>query len=64
MYFYKREGIKGLAYYAAKILLHSGRILLKAPNKKGERLKIVFSNAIKGISFNPAVEYPKQGNQQ
>lgn len=58
MYFYKREGLKGLGYYGAKVLLHSGRILLKAPNKKRERLQIVFSNAIKGIRFNPQIEYP------
>ena len=58
MYFYKREGIKGLCYYGAKLMLHSYRVLRFSPDKKKERLGIIFSNAIKGISFDPEVECP------
>lgn len=60
MYFYKREGVKGLFYYGAKVLLHSYRVLRYAPANKKERLKIIYSNAVKGLSFDPSVEYPEQ----
>ena len=64
MYFYRREGIKGLAYYGAKIMLHSYRVIRYAPDKKKERIKIIFENAFKGIKFNPKVEFPaEKGNR-
>ena len=59
MYFYKREGFKGLCYYGAKILLHSYRVIRYAPTNKKERLKIIYANALRGLSFDPSVEYPE-----
>lgn len=59
MYFYKREGFKGLCYYLMKIILHSYRVIIHAPNMKRERLKIIYTNAYKGISFDPEVEFPE-----
>lgn len=58
MYFYKREGFKGVLYYFAKLMLHCYRVMRFAKNKKRERLKIIINNAKKGLSFNPTVEFP------
>ena len=60
MYFYRREGLKGMAYYSAKLLLHSYRVLRHSADKKKERIGIIYTNAAKGLFFNPAVEYPEK----
>ncbi|MBQ2004330.1 MAG: multidrug MFS transporter, partial [Peptococcaceae bacterium] len=56
MYFYKREGIKGLIWLLAKDLWHSVQIVM---HKKGiaKKLKIVWGSAWKGVSFQPEIEY-------
>ena len=60
MFFFKREGIKGLGYYFAKLALHGYRVLRFSPDKKKKRLSIIYSNAREGIKFNPVIEYPKE----
>ena len=64
MFFYRREGIKGLLYYGAKLMLHGYRVIRYAPNKKGTRLKIIYTNALKGLAFNPKVEYPNKTSER
>ena len=56
MYFYKREGIKGLIWLLAKDLWHSVQIVM---HKKDitKKLKIVWGSAWKGVSFQPEIEY-------
>lgn len=60
MYFYRREGVKGIAYYGAKLLLHTYRVLRYSQDKKKERLAIIYRNAAKGMRFNPEVEFPEK----
>lgn len=56
-YLYRKEGIKGIAYYIAKCGINILRILKNAPNRKLYRCSIILDCMIKGIFFNPEVEY-------
>ena len=57
-YLYKREGIKGLAYQLARVLLHVVRIVKDARSEKMLRMKCLCKSVWQGFSFHPAVEYP------
>ena len=62
MYIAKKNGIKGILRQIAKICLHFARVLAK--NKNGHRIKkwsIIIGSSIKGIFFNPKVEFVKEG---
>ena len=62
MYIAKKNGLKGVLRQLAKIGLHLCRVLFK--NKNGHRLKkcfIIIGSSIRGIFFNPKVEYVKEG---
>lgn len=62
MYIAKKNGLKGILRQIAKIGLHIYRVLAK--NKNGHRIKkwsIILGNSIKGIFFNPKVEFIKEG---
>ena len=54
--FYRQEGIKGCIWVLVKDLWHSVQIIMHK-ERAVRKLKIVWSNAIKGISFNPKIEY-------
>lgn len=56
-YLYRQEGIKGIVYYIAKCGINILRILKNAPNRKLYRCSIILDCMIKGIFFNPEVEY-------
>ena len=49
-YVYRREGLRGLAYYFAKVALNAGRILLRAPGGRLVRLKTLLSGVIAGTA--------------
>ncbi len=55
-YTYKLVGIKGLLYYFAKCGFNIVRIIFKSENNKMERLKVLLSAMIEGMSFNPKVD--------
>lgn len=57
VFLYKREGIKGTFFLLAKILLHIKRVVVSKSPKKIEKIKIIICNTIKGIKFNPKIEY-------
>ena len=62
MYIAKKNGLKGILRQIAKIVLHIYRVLAK--NKNGHRIKkwsIILGNSIKGLFFNPKVEFIKEG---
>lgn len=59
VYFYRREGIKGCVWILAKDIWHSAQIIAKRKDIV-RKLKIVWENAVKGIFFNPKIEYCKQ----
>ena len=55
-YLYRKEGIKGTAYYFAKCCLNICRIIIKTNDHKLRRIFVVLSGMIKGMLFNPSVE--------
>lgn len=57
-YLYRKEGIKGLAYFAAKCMYNTWRILRYSDNAKFFRLNVLWHSAIKGMFFNPKIQYP------
>ena len=60
VYIAKKNGFKGRLRQIAKIFVHIFRVLFK--NKNGHRLKkigIILGSSIKGIFFNPEIEYLK-----
>lgn len=56
-YLYRREGIKGIVYYILKCGLNFCRIIFKAKDHKSKRCWVLSSSMIKGLWFNPQIEY-------
>ncbi len=56
-YLYRKEGIKGIAYYCARCGLHMFRIWTKARNCRCKRSWVLISSFFKGWFFNPEIEY-------
>ena len=57
MYLYRREGIKGIGYEIPRLTAHIIRVLKSDCNKKMTRIKIIIKATLKGIRFNPDIEY-------
>lgn len=55
-YLYRKEGIKGFAYYTAKCVLNICRVLIKAKDKKFKRCGVIISCFFRGLWFEPTVE--------
>jgi GT2 family glycosyltransferase len=58
---YRREGLKGFGYEAARLALHTVNILRKAPGSKGRRLATMYSATFKGLSYRPEIQFPEAG---
>ena len=54
-FFYRKEG--RLLYYLAKCCKHILLIVFKSKNYRVKRLKVVVSSIIRGLFFNPGIEY-------
>jgi GT2 family glycosyltransferase len=57
MYLYRREGLKGIGYEIPRLTAHIIRVLKSDCNKKMTRIKIIIKATLKGIRFNPDIEY-------
>ena len=57
VYLYRREGIKGWCYLIPRLCVHILRVLLKSPDSKAKRIKLLLSATVKGFSFNPEIEF-------
>ena len=57
-YVYRREGLRGLAYYFAKVALNLLRIAFRADGHRLLRLKTLLSGAIRGVVFSPCPKRP------
>ena len=58
VYLYRREGIRGLAYEAARLCLHTARIAAgrMSAAEKGRRIGIMLSGTAEGLGFYPEPE--------
>ncbi|MBQ9406321.1 MAG: glycosyltransferase family 2 protein [Desulfovibrio sp.] len=63
-YLYRREGVKGLAYQAARVVYHILRILRDAPSHRGARLACLLKSVCKGFAFHPNIEFPCSSVEQ
>lgn len=54
---YRREGIRGFSYECARLMAHSVRVLRKAKDHKGQRLKMIWTGTWAGMRFYPVIEY-------
>lgn len=59
MYIAKKNKAKGIIRQICKIALHIGRIIKYSKKYKIRKIIIVLVNSIKGIWFNPKIEYIK-----
>ena len=57
VYLYRREGIKGFCYEAARLTGHCIRVLIKSKDNKGKRLAKIYKGTISGLKFKPEIEY-------
>ncbi|MCD7133327.1 glycosyltransferase family 2 protein [Limosilactobacillus balticus] len=64
VYLYRREGIAGWNHLLLKTGLHLTKVILKAPDNKKTRLKIIWESTLKGLSFNPKIEYINNGKEK
>ncbi|MBQ2630007.1 MAG: glycosyltransferase [Kiritimatiellae bacterium] len=62
LFVYRREGLRGLAYYFAKTALNLARILFRARGHRLARFRALLSGLLAGLSFHPAAQRPV--NQQ
>lgn len=56
---YRQEGILGYGFLVARALNHMGRVILRSPDHKLEKLAIIAKSNLDGLSFHPAIEYPE-----
>lgn len=56
-YLYRQEGVKGFCYYFAKCGLNLIRVICKAKSHRIKRCAVIIKNMVKGLFFNPKVEY-------
>lgn len=56
-YLFRKEGVRGVAYFTAKCLLNACRIIFKARDCRMRRLATLIKGAVSGIFFNPKVEF-------
>lgn len=56
VYIAKKEKGSRILYQAAKILYHTGRVLILSPDAKAERIQIIWNSSREGLSFDPKVE--------
>ena len=57
-YVYRREGLRGFAYYFVKVTLNLLRVALKANGHRVPRLKALLSGLASGFTFHPHPKLP------
>lgn len=53
---YRKEGARGVCYYLAKCGLNFCRIVVKAPNHRGKRIRVLIGSMVRGAFFRPKIE--------
>lgn len=63
-YLYRKEGLKGFAFYSAKCALNVMRIMRQASNNRIRRCAIIVRQYFSGLFFNPRVEYIEKDEEK
>ena len=61
-YLYKKEGIKGIAYYFLKVVYNFMRIVFLSKDNRLRRIRVLFEGFSNGLMFNPNIEYIKEND--
>ena len=61
---YRQEGVKGVCYYLAKCGLNFCRILAKAPDRRGKRIRVLLGGMVRGAFFRPEIEFIKNDERE
>ena len=58
VYLYRREGIRGYCYEAARLAWHTVKVLAGGRNKKDvfRRIRIIYRGTMAGFNFNPCID--------
>lgn len=57
VYLYRREGFLGFCYECIRLLYHSLLVLRSTQPHKWLRIRTIWAATLKGLSFNPPIEY-------
>lgn len=57
VYVFRREGAKGYIYLLLRFFLHNFRIIARAKECKGEKLRVIWRSFSSGFRFHPSIEY-------
>lgn len=55
-YLYRQEGLKGYMYYYLKCCWNTFKIIIRAKDNKGRRIKVLIAAIKEGQTFNPSIE--------
>lgn len=61
-YLYRKEGIGGFLYEVVRLSGHTIKVLVRAKDNKGKRIRMIWAGTKEGLKFNPRIEYPERGN--
>ena len=53
---YRQEGARGVCYYVAKCALNFCRIVVKAPDHRAKRVRVLIGSMVRGAFFCPKIE--------
>ena len=57
VYLYRREGFVGFIYECVRLASHILRVLIKAKDKKRQRIGYIIKGTMEGFRFKPEIEY-------
>ncbi len=59
VYLYRREGLRGFTYEAARLPGHCFRVLAKSKDHRAQRIGKIIRGTVRGLHFHPEIEYIK-----
>lgn len=59
-YYGKKNGVKEFLFYIDYVMESIWRIIAKAPDRRGKRIWLLIKGFVKGIFFNPNIEFPEK----
>lgn len=63
-YLYRKEGLPGVMYFAAKCAYNMARIIIAHKSRTFLRLWVILKSSISGMFFNPTIEFASQKRQE
>ncbi len=64
VFLYRREGLRGRLYMAARLLCHCLRVAVSAAPDKRRRIGVILRSARQGRHFHPVAEFPASAREE